>query len=118
MNERGIPNRRRVISRTGRANRDLVRDLVRRDMPTVVVGRTLGEALVLAMSERGDTHHDAAVSMGTARANVYLWTDDLIDPWPENFDALTEYLGVEIDTLGGFIIHSQMRRAQLRNRGA
>ena len=70
---------------------------------------------MLAISERGETLTDAAASMGTARANIDQWTMDLIDPWPENYDALTAYLGVDLDTLGILIIHSQMRRAELRN---
>ena len=82
---------------------------------TNVARQTLGEALLLSISERGHTNHDAAVLMGTARANVHQWTMDLIDPLPENYDTLMEYLGVDLDTLGILIIHSQIRRAELRN---
>jgi transcriptional regulator with XRE-family HTH domain len=81
-------------------------------------GHTLGEALLLSISKHGHTNHEAAAVMGTARANVHQWTRDLIDPWPENYDALTEYLGIELDTLGVLIIHSQMRRAEIRNQRA
>jgi len=56
--------------------------------------------------------------MGTARANVDHWTKDLIDPWPEDYEALMAYLDVELDTLGALIIHSHLRRSELRGQRA
>jgi hypothetical protein len=70
------------------------------------------------MSEHGHTNKDAAAWMVTARANVSQWTKDLIDPLPENYGVLTQYLDVELDALGVLIIYSQMRRAELRNERA
>jgi len=81
-------------------------------------GQTLGEALLLSISAHGHTIHDAAALMGTARANVDHWTKDLIDPWPEDYEALMAYLDVELDTLGALIIHSHLRRSELRGQRA
>jgi hypothetical protein len=79
-----------------------------------VAEQTLGDALLLSISAHGHTIPDAAALMGTARANVEHWTKDLIDPWPEDYEALMAYLDVQIDTLGVLIIYSHLRRAGLR----
>ena len=111
MSDRGPYAEQRSAPRLGWPGREWARP----DMDTNGASQTLGEALLLSLSEHGHTIHDAAESLGTARANVHQWAKDLIDPWPENYDALTAYLGVALDTLGILIIHSQIRRAELRN---
>jgi hypothetical protein len=114
MSDRGVYPERTGVSGTSRSGRESVR----REMNAIAARQSLGEALLVSISKHGHTDDDAAALMGTARANVYQWANDLIDPWPENFDALTAYLGVALDTLGVLIIHSQMRRAQLRSQRA
>jgi len=73
--------------------------------------RTFGQTLDEAIAADGRTVAEVALLLGASRANVELWCDDLVDPWPENFDALTEYLGVDMDELGSLVIRSQVRRA-------
>jgi hypothetical protein len=113
MSDGGLYAQRRRVPTTGWSSQDRRR----RDLDTDAA-QTLGEALLLSMSEHGHTNKDAAAWMVTARANVSQWTKDLIDPLPENYGVLTQYLDVELDALGVLIIYSQMRRAELRNERA
>jgi hypothetical protein len=110
MSDGGLYAQRRRVPTTGWSSKDWRR----RDLDTDAA-QTLGEALLLSISEHGHTNQDAAIWMVTARANVSQWTKDLIDPLPEHYGALTQYLDVELDALGVLIIYSQMRRAELRN---
>jgi transcriptional regulator with XRE-family HTH domain len=91
---------------------------VRRTANAIAEGQTLGNVLILAMSRQGHTNHDAAVAIGTSRANIQQWANDLLDPWPENYDSLATYLGIEIDALGMFMIRTQVHRFQLRSQAA
>ena len=72
---------------------------------------TFGQTLRRAIAADGRQVAEVALLLGTSRANVELWCDDLVDPWPENFDALTEYLGIGMDDLGSLMIRSQVYRA-------
>ena len=72
---------------------------------------TFGQALVAAIAADGRPVSEIAMLLGASRANVELWCDDVIDPWPENFDALTVYLGIDMDELGSLMIRSQVLRA-------
>ena len=72
---------------------------------------TFGQTLLAAIASDGRPVAEIALLLGASRANVELWCDDLLDPWPENFDALTGYLGVDVDELGSLVIRSQVRRA-------
>lgn len=113
MSDGGLYAQRRRVPTTGWSSQDRrCRDL------DTDAAQTHGEALLLSMSEHGHTNKDAAAWMVTARANVSQWTKDLIDPLPENYGVLTQYLDVELDALGVLIIYSQMRRAELRNERA
>ena len=94
-------------------------------LPSAVAGRhrarnswTLGEVLGAAIVEDGRPVAVIAILLGTARANVVQWCNDQLDPWPENFDALTEYLGIDLDGLGILMIRSQIRRAATSGHGA
>jgi hypothetical protein len=71
---------------------------------------TFGQALRRAMAADSRQVAEVALLLGTSRANIELWCDDLLDPWPENFDALTEYLGIDMDELGSLVIRSQVHR--------
>jgi len=72
---------------------------------------TFGQTLVAAIAADGRPLSEIALLLGASRANLELWCDDLLDPWPENFDVLTEFLGVDMDELGSLVIRSQVRRA-------
>jgi len=72
---------------------------------------TLGDALCAAMARDGRPVSEVAVMLGASRANLVGWCSDLLDPGPESFDVLTEYLGIDIDELGRLMIRSKVRRA-------
>src|ERR1700683_629446 len=112
MSDRRLYVDRRRESRIGWS----AQEWARRSKQPNTDGKTLGDALLSSISAHGHTNHDAAVSMGTARADVDHWTKDLIDPWVEDYEALMAYLDVELDTLGVLIIYSHLRRAELRSR--
>ena len=79
---------------------------------------TLGDVLSNAVDRDGRSFPELALLLGTSHAVVSQWCDDLLDPWPENFDALTEYLGIDLDELGALVIRSQSRRAARTGRAA
>lgn len=72
---------------------------------------TLGDVLSAAIQASGRSLAETALMLGTSRANVVQWCGDQCDPWPENFDALTEYLGIDLDELGRLVIRAKVRRA-------
>ena len=75
---------------------------------------TLGQALIDAFTERGHDEVDAAREIATSRGNVRQWALDLSDPSPDYFDALANYLGLNVDEFGGHILRSQIRRFEIR----
>jgi hypothetical protein len=103
---------RRVITRAGRPNPDRARRTIGTIGPEQ---QTLGKALAVAITAHGHTVEEAARTMGVSRGNIQQWVADLVVPWPENFDALMGYLGVGLDTLGGLVVRTQVRRAELRH---
>ena len=72
---------------------------------------TLGDELRAVMTANGHSIQDVAGMTGTSRAYVTGWCEDRLDPWPENVDALTEYLDVDIDVLVTLVVRAQIRRA-------
>ena len=72
--------------------------------------RTLGQVLSAAIRRDDRPLAQVALLLGASRANLVQWCEDLLDPWPENYDALTEYLGIDLDELGALVIRSQIRR--------
>ncbi len=72
---------------------------------------TLGDELRAVMAANGHSIQDVAGMTGTSRAYVTGWCEDRLDPWPENVDALTEYLDVDVDVLVALVVRAQIRRA-------
>jgi hypothetical protein len=89
-------------------NDDLIRD--------ALAPQTLAECLTHRMIERGHTDADAAAELGTISLKVRWWAHDSYVPDPEDFGGLTAYLCVDLDSLKGLVLRSQMRQTQRRLR--
>jgi len=81
--------------------------------PTPERLQTLGEALTLAMTERGHSVPEAAVALGATAEQFIDWALDRAEASPDFDHAVMAYLAIDYYTLRGLTLRSQMRRVQL-----
>lgn len=75
----------------------------------------LGEAIRARVAELGTTMDRASVELGLSPNALSRWNTK-IEPKPEAYDLLMEFLGVTQEQLGGLILEDRRRRYEVQQR--
>ena len=78
------------------------------------MSETLGKVLTARMELNRHTFRDAELILGASAGTINRWANDLSTPDATHIPALLTYLNVDMDTLGGFILRSEMARSRTR----
>ena len=73
---------------------------------------TLGMALTQRMADLGHTFRDVEPALGASPGTVNKWANDRSTPDATHIEALMAYLDVDLNTLGGLILRSELRRSE------
>ena len=82
----------------------------------LILHPTLGDMLNLKKAESGLTYRQLDSVLGATANAINRWHEDKASPSAPHFAKLMEYLGVDLDGLGGLVLASELRRYRQNQR--